>query len=357
MIRLSIDTLALASIPPFARLAHRHTLSHSFTPDHIYSGHRCYTMAKRKTTICPQCGRSVLADRLDAHQKRYHDDTDADEQDRKSRSWSKRYRNEYDRDGKSSGDRREIELVRSVRRGRVAFTVVIIVAAIVLLAVINPYGLLSFGGDDGSGDGDDNWYSNGGSNGGSNSGSNGGSNGDVDDGSVPDPATSSNRYAQVKTTEGTILFELYEERAPTTTANFIRYANDGFYDGLIFHRVIDGFMVQGGGFEPDMTKKTPTYDPIPLETHPELGHVDGAVAMARTNDPNSATSQFFIDDGAQPHLEPSESSDGYAVFGQVVSGMNVVRAISAVETHTDGGHQDVPVEDIVIQSVSIVDNP
>ena len=123
---------------------------------------------------------------------------------------------------------------------------------------------------------------------------------------------------------------------------------DGFYDGLIFHRVIDGFMIQGGAFTPDMTQRTATYPPIDLEINPNLRHIDGAISMARTSDPNSATSQFFICDGPQPSLD-----DSYAVFGQVVSGMDIVRAISAVSTTTSGGHADVPASDVIIISANL----
>ena len=145
----------------------------------------------------------------------------------------------------------------------------------------------------------------------------------------------------------TIVFELKESDAPNTCANFKRYVQDGFFDGLIFHRVIDGFMIQGGGFYPDMTQKTATYDPIDLEIS-NLKHEDGSVAMARTNDPNSATSQFYICDGPQTSLDGS-----YAVFGQVTSGMEHVRAISAVATGSQGGMEDVPTSTVMIQNAKL----
>lgn len=148
--------------------------------------------------------------------------------------------------------------------------------------------------------------------------------------------------------EKTIRFMLYENEVPNTCDNFKKYANDGFYSGTIFHRVIDGFMVQGGAFLPDMTQKPSTYGPINLEISPNLRHEDGSVAMARTNDRNSATNQFYICDGPQSSLD-----DSYAVFGKVVAGMDVVRDISAVATGTSGGMSDVPVNDVVIQSVTI----
>ncbi len=146
----------------------------------------------------------------------------------------------------------------------------------------------------------------------------------------------------------TIVFELKESDAPNTCANFRKYVSDGFFDGLIFHRVIDGFMIQGGGFTTDLTQKTATYDPIALEISPNLRHIDGAVAMARTNDPNSATSQFYICDGAQTSLD-----DQYAVFGQVTQGMEHVRAISAVQTTSEGGMNDVPATDVIIKSARL----
>ena len=155
---------------------------------------------------------------------------------------------------------------------------------------------------------------------------------------------------QIETNKGAIKIGLYDDKAPITTANFIKYVNDGFYDGLIFHRVMDDFMIQGGGFYPDLTQKTPTYPSINLEIKPELKHVDGAVAMARQGedmtDPdyfNTASSQFYICDGAQHGL------DGYyAVFGQVIGGMDVVRAIASVPTQ-----DNVPVVDVIIISVTI----
>lgn len=164
---------------------------------------------------------------------------------------------------------------------------------------------------------------------------------DVGNQTVPDRVT-------MVTSIGTIIIELDEE-APKTVANFKRYIEAGFYDGLIFHRVIDGFMVQGGGFYADMTQKSPIYQPIDLEIT-SLRHADGVIAMARTGDPNSATSQFYITDGPQSNLDGpvGSTTQGYAVFGHVVSGMAVVRAISAVTTVGD-----VPTNPIYIQSVTL----
>jgi cyclophilin family peptidyl-prolyl cis-trans isomerase len=154
---------------------------------------------------------------------------------------------------------------------------------------------------------------------------------------------------------GAIVIELYRHKnVQITVDNFLDYARRDFYDGLIFHRVIDGFMIQGGGFFQDMTQKTipPDKSPIPLEIDPSLEHKDGAIAMARTGDPNSATSQFFINDGAQPQLEPGGVDQyGYAVFGQVVGGMSIVRQISSVTTQTEGYYDDVPVNDVIIENV------
>jgi cyclophilin family peptidyl-prolyl cis-trans isomerase len=154
---------------------------------------------------------------------------------------------------------------------------------------------------------------------------------------------------------GVIVLELYQNRnVHITVDNFLDYVRRGFYDGLIFHRVIDGFMIQGGGFKPDMSQKQIPADkgPIPLEIDPALKHVDGALAMARTSDPNSATNQFFMNDGPQPSLEPGGVDQyGYAVFGQVIEGMEIVRAISAVETTSDNGFNDVPVNDVIINRI------
>ncbi len=165
-----------------------------------------------------------------------------------------------------------------------------------------------------------------------------------------------NPIAIIDTSMGTIKVELYEDKVPNTCENFINYANDGFYDGLVFHRVIDDFMIQGGGFYPNGTKKD-TNDPIDLEINEEVRHVDGAIAMARTNDPNSATSQFFINDGPQPNLEPGGvDPNGYAAFGVVIDGMDVVRAIALLDpehTTTKYGMQNWPIDDVIINSITI----
>jgi len=165
-----------------------------------------------------------------------------------------------------------------------------------------------------------------------------------------------NSIAVMNTTMGTILIELYEDKMPITTANFIKLVNDEFYNGLVFHRVIDDFVIQGGGYYPNGTLKISPYGPIDLEINPDVHHLDGTIGMARTSDPNSATSQFFIDDGAQPYLEPNGSDpNGYAAFGRVIKGIDVVHAIAAVETMTKYGvMKDWPVNDIIITSITIV---
>ena len=165
-----------------------------------------------------------------------------------------------------------------------------------------------------------------------------------------------NSIAVMNTTMGTIIIELYEDKMPITTANFIKLTNDGFYDGLVFHRVIKDFVIQGGGYYPNGTEKISPYGSIDLEINPSVHHLDGTLGMARTSDPNSATSQFFIDDGAQRHLEPNGSDPyGYAAFGRVVKGIDVVRAIAQVETMTKYGvMEDWPVNDVIIESVTIV---
>ena len=162
-----------------------------------------------------------------------------------------------------------------------------------------------------------------------------------------------NPIAVIDTSMGTIRVELYQDKVPNTCENFINYANDGFYDGLVFHRVIDDFMIQGGGFYPNGTKKD-TKDPIDLEINEEVRHVDGAIAMARTSDPNSATGQFFINDGHQPDLEPGGvDPNGYAAFGVVIEGIEIVRAIASVDTTTKNNMQNWPVDDVTINGITI----
>ena len=157
-----------------------------------------------------------------------------------------------------------------------------------------------------------------------------------------------NPVALIDTSKGTIAVELYYDKVPNTVNNFINLANMDFYKGLVFHRVIDDFMIQGGGFEPDGTRKESPLGTIDLEIDPDVRHVDGAIAMARTSDPNSATSQFYICDGPQSYLD-----DDYAAFGVVIYGMDVVRSIASVDTTTKNGMQDWPIEDVLINSITI----
>lgn len=168
----------------------------------------------------------------------------------------------------------------------------------------------------------------------------------------------SNPIAVIETSMGTIKVELYKDKVPNTCDNFIKLANEGFYDGLVFHRVIDDFVIQGGGFYPNGTNKESPYGSIDLEINDEVTHVDGAIAMARTSDPNSATSQFYICDGPQHDLDDSVRQEkygqrGYAVFGVVVEGMDVVRNIASVNTTTKYGMNDWPVEDVIINRITI----
>jgi len=155
---------------------------------------------------------------------------------------------------------------------------------------------------------------------------------------------------------GLISIELDEQRAPETTKNFLSYVKDGFYTNTVFHRVIDGFMIQGGGFEPGMKQKA-TGSPIKNEAANGLKNARYSIAMARTSDPHSASSQFFInvgDNGFLDHTSPSPQGWGYCVFGKVVSGQDVVDRIKAVKTGKRGFHDDVPVEDMVIEKAEVV---
>ena len=164
--------------------------------------------------------------------------------------------------------------------------------------------------------------------------------------------------SQVKltTSQGAITLKLDAEKAPKTVANFLAYVEAGHYDGTIFHRVIKNFMIQGGGMEPGMNQK-PCKAPIENEAANGLKNKRGSIAMARTNDPHSATAQFFINTVDNDFLDfraPSGQGWGYCVFGEVVEGMDVVDAIRAVRTGNKGFHQDVPVDDVVIQKAEVV---
>jgi len=158
----------------------------------------------------------------------------------------------------------------------------------------------------------------------------------------------------MKTSMGAITLELYPDRAPKTVKNFLKYANDGFYNGTIFHRVIDGFMIQGGGFTANLTAKK-TRAPIPIESNNGLKNDAGAIAMARSRDPNSATSQFFINLVNNDSLNyPRPDGHGYTVFGKVIEGMEVVRRIGKVATGTRPPLRNVPLEPVVIESVKML---
>jgi len=172
-------------------------------------------------------------------------------------------------------------------------------------------------------------------------------------------AWAQNPRVEFKTSMGGFTLELYADKAPKTVANFIQYVNSGFYNGTIFHRVIDGFMIQGGGFEPGMREKA-TRAPIENEAGPALKaglkNELGTVAMARTPNPHSATAQFFInvkDNGFLDYREPSPRGFGYAVFGRVVEGMDTVLRISKAPTTTVEQHQNVPQRPVLIESVSL----
>lgn len=161
---------------------------------------------------------------------------------------------------------------------------------------------------------------------------------------------------KLQTTMGDITIELDSEKAPKTVENFLQYVKEGFFDGTIFHRVIDGFMIQGGGFEPDMTQKT-TRGMIENEASNGLKNDAYTVAMARTPNPHSATAQFFINvsnNSFLNHSSPTPQGFGYAVFGKVVEGKEVVDAMKKVRTGSRAGHQDVPLEDIVITKAEVI---
>jgi|SRR5688572_5489347 len=161
---------------------------------------------------------------------------------------------------------------------------------------------------------------------------------------------------KLHTNHGIIELELDEKRAPLTVANFLQYVRDGHYNGTIFHRVINGFMVQGGGFAPGMKQK-PTRPPVKNEADNKLKNANYTVAMARTSDPHSASAQFFInvaDNGFLDHTAPNPQGWGYCVFGKVTTGTEVVDKIKGVKTGRSGMHQDVPLEDVVIEKAEIL---
>ncbi|HLV16777.1 MAG TPA: peptidylprolyl isomerase [Pseudomonas sp.] len=162
---------------------------------------------------------------------------------------------------------------------------------------------------------------------------------------------------KLHTNHGTITLQLFADKAPETVANFIQYVKDGHYDNTIFHRVIGNFMIQGGGFEPGMKQKA-TRAPIKNEADNGLSNKTDTIAMARTMEPHSASAQFFInvkDNDFLDHTAPTIQGWGYAVFGEVVEGMDVVNKIKAVPTTMRAGHQDVPVDDVIIERAEVVE--
>jgi cyclophilin family peptidyl-prolyl cis-trans isomerase len=164
------------------------------------------------------------------------------------------------------------------------------------------------------------------------------------------PARAANPVVVMETSMGTIKIELFEDKAPVTVKNFLSYVDDKHFDGLVFHRVISNFMIQGGGFEPGMKQKK-SKDPIKNEAGNGLSNKRGTLAMARTNDPDSATAQFFINVKDNDFLDKSDKSAGYAVFGKVIEGMDIVDKIKEVKTARKNGFDDVPVEDVIIKSI------
>ncbi len=167
-------------------------------------------------------------------------------------------------------------------------------------------------------------------------------------------AQESNPIVVVKTSMGSFNIELYPDKAPVTVKNFLMYVDEGFYAGTLFHRVIDGFMIQGGGLDKEMNRKK-TGAPIVNEAGNKLKNAVGTVAMARTGDPNSATAQFFVNVNDNTPLDYRDSSRegiGYCVFGKVVQGMDVVEKIKAVPTGVKNGMRDVPVTPVVIESIT-----
>lgn len=172
-------------------------------------------------------------------------------------------------------------------------------------------------------------------------------------------ALAANPKVEMKTTLGTIVIELYPENAPKTVENFLQYVKDGFYDGTIFHRVIPGFMAQGGGFTPNLQQK-PARPPIRNEAGNGLRNATGTLAMARTADPHSATAQFFINVSENDFLDfksPDDKGYGYTVFARVSSGMEVVQKMIQVPTATVGPHQNVPRQPILIERARLLDAP
>ncbi len=171
------------------------------------------------------------------------------------------------------------------------------------------------------------------------------------------PSMTTDTRVKLQTNHGDIIIELNAEKAPKSSANFVQYVRDGFYDGTVFHRVINNFMIQGGGFEQGMKQKT-TREPVENEANNGLKNDRYTIAMARTSDPHSATAQFFInvaDNDFLNHTAPTTNGWGYAVFGKVVEGTETVDKIKVVKTGSRGFHQDVPVEDVVIEKATVIE--
>ena len=164
------------------------------------------------------------------------------------------------------------------------------------------------------------------------------------------------KLIKLSTNMGDITIELFEDKAPETVANFLRYTKEGKLNGTIFHRVIPNFMIQGGGHMPDMSQ-IDTFDPIINESNNNLSNKKGTIAMARTSSPNSATSQFFINLRDNDFLDKANSADGvgYCVFGQVTDGIEIVDQIGVVSTGNNSGHSDVPIENVIINDVSVIE--
>jgi peptidyl-prolyl cis-trans isomerase A (cyclophilin A)/peptidyl-prolyl cis-trans isomerase B (cyclophilin B) len=173
-------------------------------------------------------------------------------------------------------------------------------------------------------------------------------------------ALAANPVVEMKTSVGAMRIELYPDKAPKTVANFLQYVKDGFYDGLLFHRVIDGFMIQAGGLRPDFSEKKGTRPPIENEAANGLKNELGTLAMARTSDPHSATAQFFINVANNSFLDFREASPagyGYAVFGKVTQGMDIVMRIAHLPTGAGGPFpKDVPQQPVIIQSITLLSN-
>ena len=160
---------------------------------------------------------------------------------------------------------------------------------------------------------------------------------------------------EFKTSKGTFTVQLFDKQAPITVENFLQYADDGFFVGTVFHRVIPGFMIQGGGLTADLKNKAGQRPPIENEAKNGLKNKRGTLSMARTNDINSATSQFFVNVADNEFLDNKPGNFGYAVFGRIDSGMEVIDAIAAVKTGNRGAHQDVPAEEVIIEAVTRVE--